>query len=42
MSRWPVDPSWLVIRTLEALGLAWDVVRVDPERMARKALADAS
>jgi stearoyl-CoA desaturase (delta-9 desaturase) len=42
MSRWPVDPSWLVIRTLEALGLAWDVVRVNPERMARKALADAS
>jgi stearoyl-CoA desaturase (Delta-9 desaturase) len=41
MSRWPVDPSWLVIRTLEALGLAWDVVRVDPARMARKALADA-
>jgi len=26
---------------MEALGLAWDVVRVDPERMARKAVADA-
>ena len=42
MSRWAVDPSWLVIRSLEALGLAWDVVRVDPERLAHKALADAS
>ena len=41
MNRWAVDPSWLVIRGMEALGLAWDVVRVDPERMARKAVADA-
>jgi hypothetical protein len=26
-----------VIRLLEKTGLAWDVVRVSPERMARKA-----
>ena len=42
MSRWPVDPSWLVIRSMEAVGLVWDVVRVDPERMARKASAEAA
>jgi stearoyl-CoA desaturase (delta-9 desaturase) len=34
---WQVDPSWMVIRTLEATGLAWDVVRVDERRQARKA-----
>ncbi len=41
MSRWPVDPSWLVIRSMEALGLAWDVVRVDPSRIEKKAAATA-
>jgi stearoyl-CoA desaturase (delta-9 desaturase) len=41
MSRWPVDPSWLVIRAMEAVGLAWDVVRVDPARMAKKSAAPA-
>jgi stearoyl-CoA desaturase (Delta-9 desaturase) len=39
LSRWPVDPSWLVIRALETVGLAWDVVRVDPTRIERKAAA---
>jgi stearoyl-CoA desaturase (delta-9 desaturase) len=32
-----VDVSALVIRTLEDFGLAWDVVRVSPERRAAKA-----
>ena len=41
MSRWPVDPSWLVIRAMEALGLAWDVVRIDPNRIEKKAAATA-
>jgi stearoyl-CoA desaturase (Delta-9 desaturase) len=41
MSRWPVDPSWLVIRAMEAVGLAWDVVRVDPTRIEKKAAATA-
>jgi stearoyl-CoA desaturase (Delta-9 desaturase) len=36
--RWQLDPSRAVIRTLERLGLAWDVVRISPERQARKAL----
>jgi stearoyl-CoA desaturase (delta-9 desaturase) len=37
MRRWEVDPSALVIRALEKLGLIWDVVRVDRERQARRA-----
>jgi len=40
---WQIDPSWMVIRSLERLGLVWDVVRVDERRRARKALpADAT
>jgi stearoyl-CoA desaturase (Delta-9 desaturase) len=35
---WEIDLSGLVIRGLEKCGLAWDVVRVPPERQARKAL----
>jgi stearoyl-CoA desaturase (delta-9 desaturase) len=42
MRRWEVDPSALVIRGLERLGLVWDVVRVDPEKAARKAAETAS
>jgi stearoyl-CoA desaturase (Delta-9 desaturase) len=41
MRRWEIDPSALVIRGLEKLGLVWDVVRIDPERQARKAEAAA-
>jgi stearoyl-CoA desaturase (delta-9 desaturase) len=33
---WELDISSLVIRGLERLGLAWDVVEVPPERQARK------
>lgn len=36
---WQVDTSALVIRGLERLGLAWDVVRVSDERLRSKALA---
>ena len=39
---WEVDVSGLVIRGLEKLGLAWDVVRVPPERQLRKATARAA
>jgi stearoyl-CoA desaturase (delta-9 desaturase) len=38
LSRWQLDPSALVIRGLEAVGLAWDVVRPSPARMAAKAI----
>jgi stearoyl-CoA desaturase (delta-9 desaturase) len=36
MRRWEIDPSALAIRAMEKLGLAWDVVRIDRERQARK------
>ena len=35
---WQLDISAGVIWLLEKAGLAWDVVRVSPERQARKAL----
>jgi stearoyl-CoA desaturase (delta-9 desaturase) len=36
MRAWELDPAALVIRALEKLGLVWDVVRIEPERQARK------
>jgi stearoyl-CoA desaturase (Delta-9 desaturase) len=36
LGRWQLDPSALVIRGLEACGLAWDVVRISPERQRSK------
>jgi stearoyl-CoA desaturase (delta-9 desaturase) len=36
LSRWNFDPSAWVIWALEKTGLAWDVVRVAPERQAAK------
>jgi len=38
LGRWQLDPSALVIRGLERLGLAWDVVRISPERQRGKAV----
>ncbi|HVE67991.1 MAG TPA: acyl-CoA desaturase [Solirubrobacteraceae bacterium] len=37
LRRWQPDPSAFVIRALEKMGLAWDVVRISPERQRRKA-----
>ena len=42
LRRWEIDPSALVIRALEAVGLVWDVVRVDPARQAQKAAVEAA
>jgi stearoyl-CoA desaturase (Delta-9 desaturase) len=39
LRRSEVDPSAAVIWLLEKTGLAWNVVRVSPDRQARKALA---
>jgi stearoyl-CoA desaturase (Delta-9 desaturase) len=39
MRGWEIDPSALVIRGLEKLGVVWDVVRIDPERQTKKARA---
>ena len=40
LGRWELDPSALVIRALEACGLAWDVVRPAPERRRAAALPE--
>jgi stearoyl-CoA desaturase (delta-9 desaturase) len=37
LRRWELDPSALVIRALEKVGLVWDVVRVERERQERRA-----
>jgi stearoyl-CoA desaturase (Delta-9 desaturase) len=37
LTRWQFDPSKLVIYAMERIGLAWDVVRINPERRAAKA-----
>ena len=42
MSRWELDPSALVIAVLERVGLAWDVVRIAPERQAARLAARAA
>ena len=39
LGRWQLDPAAMVIRGLEATGLAWDVVRISPERQQSKAVA---
>ncbi len=36
LGRWQIDPSAAVIGALSAVGLAWDVVRVSPERQRAK------
>ena len=36
LRRWEVDPSALVIRAMEKLGLVWNVVRISPEKQAAK------
>ena len=41
LRRFEVDPSALVIRGLEKLGLVWNVVRISPERQAIKAASSA-
>jgi stearoyl-CoA desaturase (delta-9 desaturase) len=36
LRRWELDPSALLIRAMERVGLAWNVVRIAPERQAAK------
>ena len=36
LKRWEIDPSAAVIGLLEKLGLAWNVVRISPERQAQR------
>ncbi|MFL5824615.1 MAG: acyl-CoA desaturase [Solirubrobacteraceae bacterium] len=42
LRRWQIDPSAGMIRLLEMVGLVWDVVRVDPQRIAQKTVQPAS
>jgi stearoyl-CoA desaturase (Delta-9 desaturase) len=42
MRWWEFDSSSLLIRGLEKVGLAWDVVRIDPARQQKKLLADTA
>jgi stearoyl-CoA desaturase (Delta-9 desaturase) len=41
LGRREIDISACVIRLMERVGLVWDVVRVSPDRMARKAVQPA-
>jgi stearoyl-CoA desaturase (delta-9 desaturase) len=36
LRRWELDPSALVIRGMERLGLAYNVVRITPERQLER------
>lgn len=38
---WELDPSGLIISLMRRVGLAWNVVRIAPERQRARALADA-
>jgi stearoyl-CoA desaturase (Delta-9 desaturase) len=42
MRWWEIDIASMVIRGLEGVGLAWDVVRIDPARQQRKLLAESA
>jgi stearoyl-CoA desaturase (delta-9 desaturase) len=37
LRRWEVDPSAWIIGGLERIGLAWNVIRISPERQRAKA-----
>jgi len=39
---WEIDPSGLIIAGMQRLGLAWNVVRISPERQRARAVADAA
>ncbi len=39
---WEIDPSGMIISLMSRLGLAWNVVRITPERQRAKTLADAT
>jgi stearoyl-CoA desaturase (delta-9 desaturase) len=39
---WEVDPSGLIITGLQRVGLAWNVVRITPERQRARTLADVA
>jgi stearoyl-CoA desaturase (delta-9 desaturase) len=42
LRRWEIDPSGLLISAMQRLGLAWNVVRITPERQRAKTVLDAT
>jgi stearoyl-CoA desaturase (delta-9 desaturase) len=42
LRRWEIDPSGLIITAMERVGLAWNVVRITPERQRARAVAEAT
>jgi stearoyl-CoA desaturase (Delta-9 desaturase) len=42
LRRWEIDPSGLIITAMERAGLAWNVVRITPERQRARAVAEAT
>jgi stearoyl-CoA desaturase (delta-9 desaturase) len=36
LRRWELDPSGAVIRLMQRVGLAWNVVAITPERQAQR------
>jgi stearoyl-CoA desaturase (Delta-9 desaturase) len=40
LRRWEIDPSGLIISGMEKVGLAWNVVRIAPERQQARVLPD--
>jgi stearoyl-CoA desaturase (Delta-9 desaturase) len=42
LKRWELDPSGLFISFMQRLGLAWNVVRIAPERQRAKTVAGAT
>ncbi|MGI8429769.1 MAG: acyl-CoA desaturase [Solirubrobacteraceae bacterium] len=41
LRRWEIDPSGLIISAMQRTGLAWNVVRITPERQRAKMVLDA-
>ncbi len=41
LRRWELDPSAVLIGAMEKVGLAWNVIRIAPERQAAKAVGAA-
>jgi stearoyl-CoA desaturase (Delta-9 desaturase) len=42
LRRWEIDPSGLIISGMEKVGLAWNVVRIAPERQQARVLVDTA
>ncbi len=42
LRRWELDPSAVLIGAMEKVGLAWNVIRIAPERQAAKAVPPVS